>query len=217
MGIAIERLANQDQHTKIVARFDRANGFEGQSMGDVVIDVSHHTQTPRVISFALEHHLPLVIGTTALSLQTADLLREASAKIAICQASNFSVGAQVLAHLAKIGAKYLPEFDVQITETHHIHKLDSPSGTALSLQAALHEVGKESVEIRSIREGEAVGTHEVAFAGLEEQLVLVHEVSDRSVFAKGALLAARRIGRMPPGRYDLADLIGLTEADFQLK
>ncbi len=206
-GQAIERLLIGQGRGRVVAHFDRANEFVGQPLGQVIIDVSHHSQTPRVLEFALEHRLPLVIGTTALSDATNKAIQEASRAIAICQTSNFSVGANLLMHLAALAAKTLPEFGVHIKETHHVKKLDAPSGTAKSLQAAIEAVSEQVITHESIREGEVVGTHEVRFSGVDEVLTLRHEATDRRVFAHGAVLAAQRLIDQPAGLYVLSDLI----------
>ncbi len=206
-GRAIEDVLEATNNMRVVARYDRATGFSGQAIGQVIIDVSHHSQTPGVVAFALDHQLPLVIGTTALSESTQAQIIQAGEHIAICQASNFSVGANVLARLVALAAKHLPEFGVHIKETHHIHKLDSPSGTAKSLQAAIEKVSQHPITHESIREGDVVGTHEVVFSGLDESLTLRHEATDRRVFAHGAVVAAAKLIKRPAGLYAVTDLI----------
>lgn len=206
-GCAIESIVATDRAMKVVARFDRDVGFSGQALGHVIVDVSHHSQTPKLVAFALEHQLPLVIGTTALSETTQAQIIQASQSIAICQASNFSLGASVLARLVALAAEHLPQFRVHIKETHHIQKLDSPSGTAKSLQAAIEDVSQQDITHESIREGDVVGTHEVIFSGTNESLSLRHEATDRQVFAHGALLAAAELIHRPAGLYGLTDLI----------
>ncbi|HEY7906777.1 MAG TPA: dihydrodipicolinate reductase C-terminal domain-containing protein [Wenzhouxiangella sp.] len=206
-GRAIEAVLETENSMRVVARYDRATGFAGQAIGHVIIDVSHHSQTPDVVAFALDYQLPLVIGTTALSEATQAQIIQAGEHIAICQASNFSLGANVLAQLAALAAKHLPEFGVHIKETHHIHKLDAPSGTAKSLQAAIEKVSDQGITHESIREGDVVGTHEVVFSGIDETLTLCHEATDRRVFAHGAVLAAAKLIGRPAGLYALTDLI----------
>lgn len=207
LGRAIEVLVNGQSRHEVVARYDRKYGFAEQRMGEVIIDVSHYDQTPKIVAFAREHQLPLVIGTTALSNATQDAISEASHEIAICQASNFSLGANVLMRLVAMTAEALPGFEIHIKETHHQHKIDAPSGTAKSLEAAIESMGMTGVTHESIREGEVVGTHEVTFSGPDESVRLTHEASDRRVFARGAIAAAERIVDQPPGLYALTDLI----------
>ena len=207
LGQAICSLVEGKNQHQVVARYDRQSGFSEQPLGDVVIDVSHYAQTPKIVAFAVEHQLPLVIGTTALSDATQVAIEEASHEIAICQASNFSVGANVLMRLVAMTAEALPGFEIHIKETHHRHKIDAPSGTTKSLQAAMEAVGVEGVTHESIREGEVVGTHAVTFSGPDESISLTHEATDRGVFARGALLAAERLVGRPPGLYALTDLI----------
>ena len=210
MGQAILALAAQSDSFAVVARFDRQQGFEGQPLGQVIIDVSHHSQTPQVLQFAIAHRLPLVIGTTALTADTQAKIDQAAADIAICQASNFSLGAAVLGQLVQQAAGRLPGFEVAIKDVHHVHKQDAPSGTALTLQELLVEAGGPQPSVESIREGEVIGEHAVTFTGPEEQLSLSHVVNDRRVFARGALWAAQRLMGQPPGVYPMAKLLQLS-------
>jgi 4-hydroxy-tetrahydrodipicolinate reductase len=210
MGQAIEALAERDDALRVVARFDRHSGFADQPLGQVIIDVSHHSQAPQVVAFARRHHLPLVIGTTALSGQTQQDIAAAATEIAICQASNFSIGATVLGRLAQLAAMHLPNAKIHIDDTHHVHKQDAPSGTALTLRDLIASVNNgQDVEISSHREGEVIGTHEVCFSSADEVLTLRHEAKDRRVFAQGAVRAAQRLCGREPGLFSLAELLGL--------
>lgn len=210
MGQAILALAEHKKHGTVVARFDRRQGFAGQPLGQVIIDVSHHSQTPQVLAFAMAHRLPLVIGTTALTNETQVSIDQAAAEIAICQASNFSLGAAVLGQLVQQAVRGLPGFETAITDVHHVHKQDAPSGTALMLKQTMVEAGGPQPSIESIREGEVIGEHAVTFTGPEEQLTLRHAVTDRRVFARGALWAAQRLLVQPPGLYSMDALLNLS-------
>lgn len=212
MGQAMIQLSEAMPNIDIVAHFDKADGFDHQPMGDVLVDFSHFSRAPAIIEFAVSHQLPLVIGTTALPVEAEEALAEAAKTIAVCQASNFSLGAWVLAYIGRLASERLAGFGVKIEEIHHVHKKDAPSGTALMLQASLKEAGLHSVPITSVREGEVIGTHKISFAGLEEELTLVHEVTDRVVFARGALIAAERLIAKGPGFHPVAELFGLSES-----
>lgn len=210
MGRAIEALAEHDDALRVVARFDRQSGFADQPLGQVIIDVSHHSQTPQVVAFARRHHLPLVIGTTALSGQTQQDIAAAATEIAICQASNFSIGATMLGRLVQLAAEHWPDAKIHIAETHHVHKQDAPSGTALTLRDLIAGVTDgQDVEISSQREGEVIGTHEVCLSSADEVLTLTHEAKDRRIFAQGAVRAAQRLCGREPGLFSLAELLGL--------
>jgi 4-hydroxy-tetrahydrodipicolinate reductase len=129
----------------------------------------------------------------------------------VLQASNFASGVCVLTHLVTEAARALPGFAVEIDETHHLHKKDSPSGTALRLRDAVRAGRGPDADaaIRSHRQGEVVGDHRVVLSGPGERLELAHHAEDRSVFARGALAAAVWLARQPAGRYSMADVLGL--------
>lgn len=212
MGQTMIQLSQTMPNIEIVAHFDKDHGFTQHPLGDVLVDFSHFSRAPAIIDFAVRHRLPLVLGTTALSPETEVALAEAAKTIAVCQASNFSLGAWVLAHIARVAAERLSSFRVDIEEVHHVHKKDAPSGTALMLQASLQEAGLPPVSVTSVREGEVIGTHKINLVGEEEKLSLVHEVTDRAVFARGALIAAERLLGKPPGLHPVSELFGLPQS-----
>lgn len=210
MGQAIEALVEGDETMRVVARFDRHSGFDNQPLGDVIIDFSHHSQSSKVVAFACQRALPLVIGTTALTPETQRQIAAAATMIPICQATNFSVGAAILGYWVQQLAAQLPEAEIQISETHHIRKQDAPSGTALTLKALIESVlGPKAIQISSHREGDVIGTHEVCFSTDDEVLTLRHMAKDRRIFARGAVLAARKLCERAPGAWPLHTLLGL--------
>src|SRR5690606_3646459 len=105
--------------------------------------------------------------------------------------ANFSLGVAVLAELVERAAASLPDWDCDVLETHHVHKRDSPSGTALALGERAAAAGARA-RYASLRAGDVVGEHTVQFTGLGERLELIHRATDRDVFARGALHAAQR-------------------------
>lgn len=178
----------------------------------------------------LERNVAMVIGTTGHD----DLARAELAKVAesipIVMAPNMSLGVNLLFKLAELAARALDvEYDVEIFEAHHRHKVDAPSGTALGLgravargrgtmleQAAEYArhgaVGPRrtgTIGFSVVRGGDIVGDHRVIFAGPGEQVELAHHAQDRSGFARGALAAARWIVGRPPGLYSMLDVLGL--------
>ena len=210
LGSSIQNLAASDPEFEVVGCASR-DALNELPMADVMIDVSHHELTPKVIQYCQHQKLPLLIGTTALSEATIDLIQQAASSIAICQASNFSVGAMLLDQLARVAGEWFPSEQITIKDRHHIDKKDAPSGTALMLKGSIESTGALVDSIESVREGQVIGEHCVTFDGQHERLILCHEVTDRDVFARGALLAARALAVKPPGHYQLSGLIGSKE------
>jgi len=182
------------------------------------------------IAACLERRIPLLIGTTGLEAATLRAIEGAAAHIALIHAANTSLAVAVLARLAACADRLLGAgFDVEILETHHRGKRDAPSGTALALGEALaaargarladlavFDRGAQpgarragSIGFASLRSGDVVGEHTVLFGGEGERLELTHRASDRGVFARGALAAARWLVGRTAGRYTMADVLGL--------
>ena len=137
-------------------------------------------------------------------------LTRASATIPIVHDRNMSLGVAVLESLVRQAAKALPGFSVEVHETHHVHKIDSPSGTALKLGEAIAAVrGTDPADIHyeSERRGEVPGDHEVVLTSATETLTLAHSVTTRQVFADGALVAARWIRDKSPGLFTMHDVL----------
>lgn len=161
---------------------------------DVLIDVS----SPLALEENLSARLPIVIGTTGHT--DFRLIEDASKRLPIFYASNFSLGAVLLNQCAALIQKYFPA-DIDIVETHHSGKKDAPSGTALQLQKTL-----PNAKVHSIRSGSTVGEHSIFFNAPEEKLTLTHQAHSREAFAKGAILAAKFIVNQPPGLYTMDNL-----------
>ena len=167
-----------------------------------------------------------VIGTTGMSGAHVAALEPAARHCAQVRAGNMSLGVTLLEGLVRRVAAALGDWDVEVVEAHHRHKVDAPSGTALMLGRAAAEGRGVALEdameterggrrpegaigFASVRGGDVVGEHDVIFAGPGERVVLRHVASDRAIFARGAARAALwGLGR-PPGRYDMADVLGL--------
>lgn len=195
---------------------------------DVLVDFSGNTGFDAALDLALAHRLALVSGSTGLSEVQRAAMQRASAELPVLWAANFSAGVAVLAHLVGQAARLLPDWDCEIIEAHHRHKRDAPSGTALMLgerarqarggrqgDAAPDRSGPRqegSIGYAVIRAGDIVGEHEVRLAGPGERVELVHRATDRDVFARGALRAARWLAGRNPGIYSMADVLGLGAA-----
>ena len=171
-----------------------------------------------------------VVGTTGLSDENLAFLTAASRHAPIIRSGNFSLGVNLLAVVAKQVAAALDEdFDIEVMEMHHRHKVDAPSGTALMLgEAAAEGRGHALADIRdaaregitgervrghigfsAMRGGDVVGEHEVVFAGAGERVILKHIASDRMLFARGAVKAALWGHHQKPGQYSMLDVLGM--------
>ncbi len=197
---------------------------------DAVIDFSTGAVV-RNAELAAAKGLSVVIGTTALTADDkAELKRLSGNGAKIVQASNFSVGVNLLLYLTKLTSKMLSDdFDVEIIEAHHNKKKDAPSGTAVSLAEAVANVKgwdyekdvkhgrqglvgartKHEIGMHAIRGGDIVGDHTVLFAAEGERVELTHKASSRDTFARGALIAVRFLASAKPGLYDMQDVLGL--------
>jgi 4-hydroxy-tetrahydrodipicolinate reductase len=187
--------------------------FEVIGKADVVIDFTTPDASSRHAALAAEHGKPLVIGTTGLDEQQKKVVKKASELIPLIHAPNMSVGVNVLFHLIRSASRVLgDEFGVEISETHHVKKLDSPSGTAVKMRDIVAEeraIEAGKIRVNSIREGDVVGDHSITFTGPEEILELKHSALNRELFARGAVVAARWIIDKQPGLYDMSDVLGL--------
>ena len=173
---------------------------------DVAVDFSLPEGFDAILALCAARGAALVSGTTGLSEAQQQALGVAAVGIPIVWASNFSLGVAVLHDMVRRAAALLPGWDCDIVEAHHARKLDAPSGTALTLGAAAQS-GGASPHYASLRAGDIVGEHLVQFTGLGERIELVHRASNRDIFARGALHAARRLHGRAPGRYSVADVL----------
>jgi 4-hydroxy-tetrahydrodipicolinate reductase len=170
----------------------------------VVIDFSTGQATRENLRACRTAGKPFLLGTTGYASELESELAAAAREIPLLIAPNTSPGVTLLIELTRIAARALPGFAAGVTETHHRHKRDAPSGTALSLAAAIGA----GTAIASVREGEVVGEHTVRFAGCGEELTLTHRALEREIFARGALAAALWLSSQSAGRYEMRDVMG---------
>jgi 4-hydroxy-tetrahydrodipicolinate reductase len=220
MGRALLRLAAADAAFDVVGAVSRkvearvldgiprfaASELQGVPAFDVAVDFSQPAGFDAILALCLARGKAFVSGTTGLAASQFKALDDASANIAILWASNFSLGVAVLHDLVERAARVLPGWDCDIIESHHIRKVDAPSGTALTLGAAAGQ-GGATPRYASIRAGDIVGEHVVQFTSAGERIELIHRASNRDIFAAGALHAARALPGRSPGRYRLLDLL----------
>ena len=196
---------------------------------DVVIDFTIKEGAINLLNYARTDPKPLVIGTTGLGEDGANLLKLASAAMPILYATNMSLGVAVLNRLTALASKALREFDAEIVEQHHRHKKDAPSGTALTLGECvaaarglnLKDVlvtgrdglvgarSKDEIAILAVRGGDVVGRHTVGFYNEGEFIELNHTATNRATFAKGAIKAAVWVAGQQSGLYGIDDCLGL--------
>jgi 4-hydroxy-tetrahydrodipicolinate reductase len=197
---------------------------------DVVIDFTEPKASLKHAEIAAQHKKALVLGTTGFTADQKDRLLRSLEKIPSVWAPNMSVGINILLKMVEQTATHLKEaYDIEIIETHHRHKKDAPSGTALALAEAAalgtgrrlekvvryHREGQigerpeNEIGIQSIRGGDIVGDHSVLFAGTGEILEFTHRATSRDNFARGAVLAAKWLVGKSPGIYSMRDVLGL--------
>ncbi|MDD5548702.1 MAG: 4-hydroxy-tetrahydrodipicolinate reductase [Sulfurovaceae bacterium] len=196
---------------------------------DVVIDFSAPKATAQLCEEALKNPKPLVIATTGLDAHQQNLLNQASENMPVLYATNMSAGIALLKMLVKQVAKTLKDFDIEIVEQHHRHKVDAPSGTALTLaQFAANGRGvdldkvrisgrdgvigartKDEIGVMAIRGGDVVGRHTVGFYNDGEFLELNHTATSRETFSKGAIRAAKWLINQKSGLYSINDVLGI--------
>jgi 4-hydroxy-tetrahydrodipicolinate reductase len=173
---------------------------------DVAIDFSLPEGFDPVLALCAGRGRALVSGTTGLEPAQRQALEAASRQIPLLWASNFSVGVAVLNELVERAALALPGWDCDIVESHHVHKKDAPSGTALTLGESAQRGGAQP-RYASLRAGDIVGEHLVQFAGQGERIELVHRATSRDIFARGALQAAARLAGREAGLYTMRGLL----------
>ena len=180
---------------------------------DVMIDFSSPSAAPEIARLAAKHGKALVCGTTGLNDAAHAALKEAAQKVPLLYATNTSLSLVVMKQLTQFAARLLADqdYDVAILDRHHRWKKDAPSGTAKTLGEFVLKGngGKKEPVYSAIRAGAIVGEHEVIFGGLGETITLHHSVTDRDVFARGAVQAALWLHGNKPGLYTMDDVLGV--------
>jgi 4-hydroxy-tetrahydrodipicolinate reductase len=231
MARAIAGLLQDSADARLAGTAGRGENPEPlAAASDVLIDFTGPDATRAHLDAAVANRTPIVIGTTGLDPAHHQAIDLAARKIPVLQSANMSLGVNLLAFLVREAARRLDEdWDIEIFEMHHRHKVDAPSGTALLLGAAAaqgrgialdaaSERGRDGmtgprapgrIGFASLRGGSVAGDHMVVFAGETERIELGHRAEGREVFARGAIQAAIWLNRQQRGRYDMTDLLGL--------
>jgi 4-hydroxy-tetrahydrodipicolinate reductase len=181
----------------------------------VLIDFSSADALPATLALALKHNKPLVVGITGLTPGMVQRLQESAQRIPLLFASNTSLSLAVMKRLVRQAAQLLREqdYDIAILDQHHRFKKDAPSGTAKTLGEAVlaGNQGSREPSYAAIRAGHIVGDHEVLFAGHGETISLRHSVTDRDIFARGAVSAALWLADKSAGFYSMDDVLNFRE------
>ena len=213
MGKAIEAGLDGQQDMEFVGFWGRGDNLDALvSLADVVIDFSLPDGTAEVLEAVLRQKKPLVCGVSGLNDTQVARLDEVARYVPLVYDRNMSLGIAVLERSVREAAASLGAgFEVEISEVHHVHKKDAPSGTALKLGEAVAEArgepGTGSVSFASERRGEVPGDHEVIMRSATETLTFAHSVTSRRVFADGAVRAGRWVVGQKPGRYTMRDVL----------
>jgi len=232
MGLAVAEAVKANPGTVIASTHDAGENLDSAvKVAKAIIDFTVHSFSTSLIEAALRDKTMLVMGTTGHTEAELASIHAAAKEIPIVHAPNFSVGVNTLFHLTRLAARILRQdtFDIEVTEMHHRHKIDSPSGTARRLLDILNEetgtsykediahgrVGNigprntREIGMHTLRGGDVVGDHTVMFAADGERVELTHKASSRMTFASGAVRAALWLEGKPPGLYDMQDVLEL--------
>ena len=238
MGHVIVDLVKEDDSIEVVAGVDAFGEsnydfpvFKSLSEcnveADVIVDFSNASAVPGLLEHCTSKNIPVVLCSTGLSPEQLDMVKEASAKVAVLKSANMSVGINALIKVLKEVSPLFAAagFDIEIVEKHHNQKLDSPSGTAIALADSINESLENSYDyvydrstrrekrpvkeigISAVRGGTIVRDHDVIFAGHDEVVTISHRAYSRAIFGKGAIEAAKFLSGKGPGMYDMADVL----------
>lgn len=236
MGQEVARQIKLTEDVDVLCGFDRADSGDNSFpvftniedidlIPDVIIDFSAPALTFKILEFAKKNNIPTVIATTGFTDIEMEKIEQISKIIPIFKSANMSYEINLMSKIVCEIATKLREADIEIIETHHNRKIDSPSGTALLLANDINNAldnekefvydrhskrearQKNEIGISSIRGGTEVGKHSVIFFGDNESFEITHNCTSRSVFANGAIKAAKFLEHKNPGLYNMNDLL----------
>ena len=197
-----------------ITSIDKFNSIteDNFASSDVVVDFSNPISTLKILKRCLDTNIPLIIGTTGFSDHEINEIKTAGKKIPILLAANFSIGITNLkVYLENFIQSLDQEMSCIIEETHHIEKLDQPSGTAIELKNLINSINEknkiDNIEINSIRKKDIFGIHKVSFYNKSKTYCFMHEALSREVFAHGALSSCKKLIKLKPKVYSFKDLL----------
>jgi 4-hydroxy-tetrahydrodipicolinate reductase len=211
---------------KVVVTASHLDEFLDRTKPDIMIDFTVADAAVSNVRYAAKHGAALVVGTTGFTPeQRIDMARSIEGHVPAVISSNFSIGVNIFWELIRAAAPMLADYDIEVVEAHHRYKKDAPSGTAKTIlqilddsigarrkqygREGIRERDKQEIGVHVIRGGDIVGDHSVMFSGNFETITLSHRAYDRSVFAQGALRAARWVYGKKPGIYGMNDVLDL--------
>ncbi|MBR4107311.1 MAG: 4-hydroxy-tetrahydrodipicolinate reductase [Akkermansia sp.] len=232
MGQAVRQAVELNPETELASTHDVGQDIAAaMEQADCAIDFSFHGFTPELLAAAVAQQKALVIGTTGHTDEERAAIAQAAKSIPIVYASNYSVGVNTLFWLTRKATTILKDYDIEIVEMHHHHKLDAPSGTARTLaEVVCEETGmnydtdvmhgrfgivgarpQRQIGMHSMRGGDVVGDHTVIYATDGERVELTHKASSRMTFAGGAVRAALWLAGKTSGLYNMQDVLGFSD------
>ena len=238
MGQVVCELLKKNDSLNLLCGFDKNNLIQNEfpiyddfskieQKPDVIIDFSIPIATMNILEYAVKNSIPIVIATTGFSEEQNNMIKEYSKDIPIFKSANMSFDIMVMKKIVSWLAPYMKNTDIEIIESHHNRKIDSPSGTAqmladsinLALGNTMHceydrhskheKRDKKEIGMSSIRGGNIVGEHTVQFIGDFETFEIKHTSYSRNVFAEGSLKAAEFIVKQKPGLYSMEDIFSI--------
>jgi len=214
MGQAMKQAIEAAEGVCLSAMWTRGEAIDKVvAESDILVDFSLPEANAEILAAVSSQTTPLVCGVSGLDAEQIAAMQQAAGLIPVVFDRNMSQGITILEDIVRRAAASLgPEFAAEIHEIHHVHKLDSPSGTALKLGESIAaaraiEDASDAVRYEVERRGEVPGEHTVILSSPTETLTLRHSVSNRAVFAAGALRAARWVAKQPPGLYQMRDVL----------
>ena len=194
-----------------------------KKIADVIMDFSNPSLTDTVVAYAARTETPLLSGTTNMTPDQHESLAELAKKVPVIWASNYSLGINLFMHILPQVKEALPDWDIEITETHHNKKVDAPSGTAKSLADVIDPEGEyervygrsgncgartsREIGMHALRGGTVTGEHRVDFFGNDEVFEITHKAGSRQILVDGAIAAARKLIEKEPGLYTMETLL----------
>ena len=226
MGQRITALALKDKAFKISALLESSSrtdvplashnipvSFNSNALkgSDVLIEFTTPDATMQHLKDCQKYGVNMVIGTTGLTKPQIVQIKKSSSKIAIVFSSNMSVGVNLVFGLIRQAAQITGKnYTMRLTETHHVHKKDAPSGTAKTMAEIAEQFSKTKVKgIESLRQGEVIGDHTITFESDVDLISIHHHAKTRDIFAEGSLVAAKFLAKKSKGLFNMQDVLGL--------
>lgn len=212
MGSRIIALAKEDPEFNVAAEFDiGGNAEESIDACDCLIEFTSPKATLEHLAICEKKKKAIVVGTTGLSEEDRNKIKESASSIPIVLSPNMSIGVNLLFKLVEESSKILGgEYEISILEAHHAEKKDAPSGTAKEMERIVKSAREDAdVAISSVREGEIVGEHTITFESDVDLIEVTHSAKTRDIFVKGALMAAKFVAGKKSGLFSMKDVLGL--------